>query len=542
MTFDDREWLEADGRGGFASGTVSGVRTRRYPALLLTATTPPTGRVVLLNGFDAWVDTPAGTFPLSTQRYTPDVCYPDARHSRVVHARPVAHVEVSPAGRHVHPAGDPGAPAHFGDNRPLDGCSIRRRSRAPCAPLPLRTGLPLDASRERSVRVRSGAMRARAPLFAIRRRSVSHDRQRRRVRARARLVSKLSLRGGTGARARCDRRPGVAGRAALGDDRRSMRHHVALRGTHRWLERRHARGRSNGGRCRQRRGACPSCRIPDFPRSRSRQLPRCAERRTHRRCRLSMVHGLGTRHVHRDTGLCLATGRYVDARDILLEWAGTVSEGMLPNRFPDSGETRVGRVRPRARVVRTEVLERAAAVPVRRRRCRSPTGRDGRDDPSKSDPGSGRAACAAGRSRPIARRRGDRGARAADPLGLRSLARSEPGYSSRYEGGPSQRDAVYHQGTVWPWLIGPFVEAWLRARGNTASARSEARLRFLTPVLAHLAEAGLGHVSEIADAEPPFRPRGCPFQAWSLGELLRLDRQVLAAPRRVRHRRTLQSA
>src|SRR5258706_14358974 len=75
---DDRtEWLEADGLGGFSSGTTSGVRTRRYHALLLTATTPPTGRVVLVNGFDAWVDTPAGSFALTTQRYAPDVRHPD---------------------------------------------------------------------------------------------------------------------------------------------------------------------------------------------------------------------------------------------------------------------------------------------------------------------------------------------------------------------------------------------------------------------------------------------------------------------------------
>ena len=74
---DKTEWLEADGLGGFASGTSSGVRTRRYHALLLTALTPPTGRVVLVNGFDAWADTAAGSFALSTQRYAPGVLHPD---------------------------------------------------------------------------------------------------------------------------------------------------------------------------------------------------------------------------------------------------------------------------------------------------------------------------------------------------------------------------------------------------------------------------------------------------------------------------------
>ena len=71
------EWLEADGLGGFASGTVSGIRTRRYHALLLTATTPPAGRMVLVNGFDAWVETPDETFAISSQRYAPDVVHPN---------------------------------------------------------------------------------------------------------------------------------------------------------------------------------------------------------------------------------------------------------------------------------------------------------------------------------------------------------------------------------------------------------------------------------------------------------------------------------
>ena len=72
-----REWLETDGRGGFASGTATGIRTRRYHALLLTAATPPTGRIVLVNGFEAWIETPRGRFALSSQRYAPDVIHPD---------------------------------------------------------------------------------------------------------------------------------------------------------------------------------------------------------------------------------------------------------------------------------------------------------------------------------------------------------------------------------------------------------------------------------------------------------------------------------
>src|ERR1700761_338518 len=75
------EWLEADARGGFASGTVGGERTRRYHALLLVATHPPGGRVILVNGIEAWVTTPSGNYSITSQRYTPDVVYPDGwRH------------------------------------------------------------------------------------------------------------------------------------------------------------------------------------------------------------------------------------------------------------------------------------------------------------------------------------------------------------------------------------------------------------------------------------------------------------------------------
>jgi len=114
------------------------------------------------------------------------------------------------------------------------------------------------------------------------------------------------------------------------------------------------------------------------------------------------------------------------------------------------------------------------------------------------------------------------------PLGLRSLAPGEPGYRPRYQGGLQERDAAYHQGTAWPWLLGAFVDAWLNVRGRTPAAKREARARFFTPILEHLDQAGLEHVSEIADAEPPHTPRGCPFQAWSVGEALRMDRVILA--------------
>jgi predicted glycogen debranching enzyme len=114
------------------------------------------------------------------------------------------------------------------------------------------------------------------------------------------------------------------------------------------------------------------------------------------------------------------------------------------------------------------------------------------------------------------------------PLGLRTLAPMDSRYSPIYYGGQHERDGAYHQGTVWPWLLGPFVEAWVKSRGKLPSAKEEARKKFITPLLAHLSEAGIDHISEIADGAPPHTPRGCPFQAWSVGELLRLELEVLA--------------
>ncbi|HEV7678452.1 MAG TPA: amylo-alpha-1,6-glucosidase [Candidatus Dormibacteraeota bacterium] len=106
-------------------------------------------------------------------------------------------------------------------------------------------------------------------------------------------------------------------------------------------------------------------------------------------------------------------------------------------------------------------------------------------------------------------------------LGLRSLAPSDPAYVAHYGGGVRARDGAYHQGTVWPWLIGPFATAHLRAFGDPAAVRG-----MLAPLLDHLRDAGVGSISEIADADPPHTPRGCPWQAWSVAEVLRAWRAV----------------
>jgi predicted glycogen debranching enzyme len=336
-------------------------------------------------------------------------------------------------------------------------------------------------------------------------------------------------------------------------------------------------------------------------------------------------------------GLCLATGRHDDARAILLEWAGAVSAGMLPNRFPDRGEEPEFNAVDAALwyvVAAHELLASAARLDDgERRRLESAVGailegyargtrygiradadgllaagepgvqltwmdakvgdrvvtpRAGKPvevqalwvnalrigaafEPRWADLASRAEAAFAERfwneaagmlydvvdvghrpgavdaavrpnqifavgGLPVALVGGTRARRVVDvvearlvtPCGLRSLAPDEPGYAGRYEGGVAERDGAYHQGTVWPWLMGAFVEAWVRVRGGTAGAKAEARRRFLLPMMDALGGAGLGHLPEIADGDPPHAARGCPFQAWSVAEALRLDRIVLA--------------
>src|SRR5581483_6097171 len=339
-------------------------------------------------------------------------------------------------------------------------------------------------------------------------------------------------------------------------------------------------------------------------------------------------------------GLCLATGRLDEGRDILLTWASTVSEGMLPNRFPDQGDTPEFNAVDASLWYVIAVHDFLQAMEVKQRRLTQHTEKtlcdsieailtgyaagtrygirldtdgllaageqgqqltwmDARVDGHAITPRIGKPVeiqalwlnalhiasrfserwqepfirgCAVFRQRfwneaggylydvvdvdhqprtadstfrpnqilaigglPVALIEGGRARQIVEtvehrlltPLGLRSLAPGEPAYAPHCDGGVRQRDSAYHQGTVWPWLIGPFVEAWVRVRGSTREAKDEARTRFLTPLFEHLHDAGIGHISEIAAGDAPHTPRGCPFQAWSVGEVLRLSLNVL---------------
>src|SRR5262245_17281358 len=103
------------------------------------------------------------------------------------------------------------------------------------------------------------------------------------------------------------------------------------------------------------------------------------------------------------------------------------------------------------------------------------------------------------------------------PVGLRSLSPDHPDYKKQYYGDLRARDAAYHQGTVWAWLIGPYIDAWVRVHPD----QRESARRFLRGFAAHLGDGCIGSISEVFDAEQPFIPRGCVAQAWSVAEVLR---------------------
>ena len=108
------------------------------------------------------------------------------------------------------------------------------------------------------------------------------------------------------------------------------------------------------------------------------------------------------------------------------------------------------------------------------------------------------------------------------PCGLRTLAPADPAYRGSYRGSPAERDGVYHQGTVWPWLLGAFGEAALRVADDPEQEKENLRQYLRTFLRQHLVEAGIGSVSEVFDGDAPHRPGGCIAQAWSVAELLRL--------------------
>ncbi len=634
------EWLEADGLGGFSSGTALLERTRRYHAVLLAATTPPTGRVVLVNGFDAEIVTPEGVFPLTTQRYAPGVAHPEG-------ARRIESFEHQPWPRWMY---------QLPNGVRLEHSLFVPRGRAACVLswklLRRQTGVMLRVRPFLSGRDYHSLLRAHDGFGFKAEVGLNHVRWW--PNAALPAVDSYSL-------AHYTHKPDwyrnflYADETARGlDDLEDLGSPGVLEwdlsdGEVVWVlaaEGHAPKELVEGGSpiaWAHEQGLAEMRRRRRFP----TPLDRAADSYLVRRgegCTIVAGYPWFT-DWGRDTfialrGLCLASGRLGDARDILVEWSGAVSEGMLPNRFGDEGDRpeynsvdaslwyvvavaeylrELKRLRKRVSAADRKAMMGAVEAILdgysrgTRYQIRMDsdgliaagepglqlTWMDAKADDWVVTPRIGKPVeiqalwlnaldFARGNRKswektfqkaltsfnerfwnasrgmlfdvvdvdhvpgavdeafrpnqlfatgglPLAPL-GDSRARAVvdaceahlwTPLGPRSLAPGEKDYHPRYIGDRRQRDGAYHQGTVWPWLSGAFVESWVRVRGGAPEVKAEARRRFLEPLLASMKTAGLGHITEVADAETPFTPRGCPFQAWSVGEVLRLDRVVL---------------
>ncbi|MBI2889578.1 MAG: glycogen debranching enzyme family protein [Nitrospirae bacterium] len=636
----EQEWLEADGWGGFAMGTRSGIRTRRYHSLLTVATRPPGGRMNLVSGLEVWIEGPFGTRVLSAHRYAPGTVPPDAGE------------------RLERFASDPWP------------CWVFRLEKSAriehevCVPRGLRVVILTWRLRART----RGLTLAVRPLLSgrdihhLHRENADFD-----FTPQA-GVDSISWRPYTGV-------PGVIAltNGAYKHDPRWYRNFLYAGEQARGLD--YVEDLASPGIFRwpledgeaflvlHPEGVVPGsgpdagewvARIKAAERERRRRLGgplrRAAEAYLVRATSgWSVVAGYpwfsawGRETFIAFRGLCLATGCLEEARSILLEGSEKARDGLFPGTADEGGqpehisvdaalwfiiaihqflraaerETRLISDGDRSRLFRAgrAVLDACARGTLHGIRmspdgllaCGEPgvplTWMDARAGGQAVTPRIGKpvevqalwlnALYLATADDPEWRPAFERGCTAfrekywnesggylydvvdvnhiegkvdasfrpnqilavgglplmlLDPararrlvnavkerlwtrLGLRSLAPGEPHYVGRYEGGAAERDSAYHQGTAWPWLAGPFVEAWVRVNGETVRAKAEARRRFLRPLLDHLNEGGLGHISEIADGDPPHTPRGCPFQAWSVAEALRLDLEVLAAAR-----------
>ncbi len=626
----DSEWLESDALGGFASGTVGGIRNRRYHAVLLAATTPPTGRVVLVNGFEAWVDCGSRSFPISSQRYAPNATYPDGD-------RRIVDFSATPWPRWA-----------FRDNSGTEITQEILVHRDTCE-----TVLRWRCRTAGACRLRVRLLLSVRDYHALRREDGA-------------FAMHAVVRGGNVCWRPYPDRPAIAAltNGAYTHEPDWYRNFAYARESERgldFLEDLASPGTfvwefSRGDAVMVlRAGDGLGVRAAPYAAMlvAAEQVRRAAAGPRGVALELYLVDRDVGRTViagfpwftdwGRDTfismrGLMLATGQFAEAEAVLLLWSGTVSEGMLPNRFPDAGDqpefnavdaslwfiilthefmvaaAAAGHVvapetRQRLQNAAEAILQGYAAGtrfaiaadadgllragvpgvqltwmdakigdrPVTPRIgkpvevqalwinalriggvwsprwaelaghamasfvARFPNPAGGLYDIIDVDhvPGAvdgklrpNQIFAVGGLPYPLLQGSAARAVvdlaedRLLTPLGLRTLSPDDPDYVPHYRGGPAQRDNAYHQGTAWPWLMGPFVDAWLRARDGSAAAKVEARRRFLAPLQAHLATAGIGHVSEVADGAPPHLPGGCPFQAWSLGELIRIERML----------------
>ncbi len=667
MSFDaGGEWLEADGLGGFASGTTSGARTRRYHALLCCATTPPTTRMVLVNGIEAWVEIDGQRIPLSTQVYEPGVVHPDGYRQLSEFTR------------------DPWPRWTWSIPTPQGNIEIEQELfvpwRRPMSVMRWRVLAPKNAGTKQAQVPVTLCVR---PLLSGRDYHSTHHENgsmdlwgfESKVEGGKKIIWRLYH--------------GVPEIECLTDGsyenaadwyRRFRYDQEAYRGldhcedlgspgVFKWT---FGKGHPERAHLLMRGSTPQSASDPEPTGSVAQRAETFSQREHDRRKALGaglersaqdylVTRGLSTTVIAgypwftdwgRDTfislrGLCLATGRLNEAQQILTDWARYRVEGMLPNRFPDHGDhpefhsadaglwyitaaydfMKVAKAKS-TRDLRGDVRSITQACLGLVEGCIAGTRHGIRMDPRDALLAAGEEGTAltwmdarydgravtprigkpveiqalwinalglvsgAGESskhkklrklydqakasfierfwcedrgyladvvdvnhapgqvdwsvRPnalfaigglnetllpeaIARRVVDRAEKELwTPMGMRTLGPSESAFTPRYGGSPAQRDEAYHQGTVWPWLLGSFVEAWVRVRGNTDQAKAQARKRFLEPMLAQQDRGGLGHIAEIADGVSPHASRGCPWQAWSVAEALRLDKIVLA--------------
>jgi glycogen debranching enzyme len=615
----DAEWLETDGQGGFASGTVGLVRTRRYHALLLTAVTPPTGRAVLVNGLEVWIETAAGRFALSTHHYAPDTLYPDGAS----HITSFTH-EPWPAWVFTLPDGTVVEHSVF----------VSRATRE--------TVLQWQA--DRPARLTARPLLSGRDYHALQSENTGFG-----------FATQWSD-GAVVWRPYADR-PAITARGNFTwtDDPAWFRHFLYTAEQARGLD--DEEDLASPGVFTWTLDTPAALILRAFTASdaspaalaeaeRARRPDAAGAYLAARSPGLTILAGFPWfTDWGRDTfiamrGLLIASGRLAEAAEILLAWSGLVSEGMLPNRFPDgAGPPEYNAVDASLWFIvavhdliaaggtdaaQTAQLQAAclAILEAYQSGTRFGIAADPQDgliragvpgvqltwmDAKVGDwvvtprigkpvevqalwinalmiagrwPDGARWAARAQRAQASlvalfpdrdtgglidvrdvdgVRLRRDRSIRPNQilaagglpfavlppalsagvvavverelltPLGLRTLSPTDPAYKGHYGGPPLERDGAYHQGTAWPWLMGPFVAAWLAVQGDTAAAKAEARTRFLAPLQAHLAVAGLGHVSEVVDGDAPHTPGGCPFQAWSLGEMIRIQ-AMLDAP------------
>src|SRR3989441_2043599 len=632
-----REWLETNGLGGFASSTIVGLNTRRYHGLLVAATKPPVGRLVLLSKLEETLLIDAKPFELSANHY-PGVVHPQGfRYLKQFRLDPFPVFTYEVDGIEIEKT----VFMIQGENSTVVQYELKNNNR-PEPPKSLQLELrPLIAFRDyHSTTHENGALNtaveegpelaAAAPYQGLPRLYLAHN------------ASELQKTGHWYRNFEYDveRKRGLDFAEDLFnpfvlrfDLRCSVQATVIASTEHRdvarVIEYRQAE-------ITRRRSAAVSSPIEDdFTQSLAAAADQYIVSRGDQKTVIAGYHWFSD--WGRDTmialpGLTLPTGKYEVARSILRAFAKHANQGMLPNRFPDAGETPEYNTvdatlwffeAARAfleytgdlEFVRTELYPMFADIigwHVRGTRYGiklDPSGLLASGEPGVQltwmDAKVGDWVVTPRRGKPVeiqalwynalcimedlAQKLGDSNGRKRfnsmaaltkwsfnhlfwnenagclydvveggppeasirpsqifalslppsllspdraesvvekvqehllTPYGLRTLAPSDPQYRGRYTGGPTERDGAYHQGTVWPWLLGPFITAYVKVNDGSDVARRQAA-EWLAPLKEHLADGGLGHISEILDGDAPQRPCGCIAQAWNVAEILR---------------------